>query len=342
VAKPNVAGIEIEQLETRCLLNGAGYAAALLGPAHASGFDPAAQARLKGSEVAGFNRVDIHPVHVGAPGRPDGPGGPRGPSGEGHVHPPAPFLTFADETIAVSYLPAAASNQGSDMAPVLLPEYTAQYFPKRTPAAATTVEGEPPSSKTNAPTIPLSQAGKGDNTNSASVRDANAVIVPKGTPNFPVLAKEDRVVTGPLDSVRSAAADKAQFSLQGYVIEPRAAAASTSEARAQALQQFLAAGTADMSDAFLGSGEETASACPLLTGVLPFDFASLEVSIQDFFSQINQAGIKLSESLANLLFSSGVLAVAATLAVEISRRKTAALAQVPALDYVSAIPYSDY
>jgi hypothetical protein len=81
----------------------------------------------------------------------------------------------------------------------------------------------------------------------------------------------------------------------------------------------------------------------LLTNVLPVDVASLESSIKDFFDQIDHAGLKLSESQLGLLFSSGTLAVAAMLALEIARRQVQrhpAPALTPRRE--GSIPYSDY
>jgi hypothetical protein len=83
------------------------------------------------------------------------------------------------------------------------------------------------------------------------------------------------------------------------------------------------------------------SSATLVTNILPFDFSSLETSVRDFFDQLDQFGLKLSENHVSLLFSSGIAAAAATLALEFARRKIQAL-HMPTLERADLIPYSDY
>jgi hypothetical protein len=89
--------------------------------------------------------------------------------------------------------------------------------------------------------------------------------------------------------------------------------------------------------------EETFSSSSVpLTNILPFDFSALELSIKDFFDQIDQCGVKLSVSQVDLLFSSGIMAVAAAIALEIGRRKIHAANPALPLQREGSIPYSDY
>jgi hypothetical protein len=79
-----------------------------------------------------------------------------------------------------------------------------------------------------------------------------------------------------------------------------------------------------------------------LSEVLPVDFAALESSIKDFFDQIDQLGLTLTESQVDALFTTGMVAVAAAVAAEISRRSfQPSAAPVLALGRCR-LPYSDY
>jgi hypothetical protein len=357
VAKPNVVGIEFEQLETRSLLNGTAYSAALLVPAFASGMEPGGtDARLeRGGAVAPPDRIGGPQAYGGARSVQEGFGAPRGPYFEYSPFASTSFIPNADETViyvsATDVAPPAVVDArpprefpyysaGSGGYSSLPPEVAAQIVAKHTSTSATSAEGDSPTPKTNPLIVPTPQAGKGDTTAPLLPRDTGVALISKANSNLPIPGKDDRLTSSPIDTIRSTAAEKPPLSLQGYVSEPRSAAAPTPEALALALQRASLAGTVNEAAAYLSSAEEPA--CPLLTSIVPFDFAALEVSIKDFFNQINQAGLKLSENHVNLLFSSGMVAVAATLALEISRRKTTALAQAPALDHAGSIPYSDY
>jgi hypothetical protein len=85
-----------------------------------------------------------------------------------------------------------------------------------------------------------------------------------------------------------------------------------------------------------------ASSSGLLTNVLPIDFSSLESSIKSFFDQIDHMGVQLSRGQANLLFSSGIMAIAAALALQLARRKMQPPVEAVALQREGSIPYSDY
>jgi len=93
----------------------------------------------------------------------------------------------------------------------------------------------------------------------------------------------------------------------------------------------------------LSSEHDLAARPELLAGILPVDFSGLESSVRDFFEQIDQLGLTLTESQVNVLFSSGIVVVAAAVAVEITRRQLQPSAP-PALAARGhgRLPYSDY
>jgi hypothetical protein len=80
----------------------------------------------------------------------------------------------------------------------------------------------------------------------------------------------------------------------------------------------------------------------LLSDVLPVDFSTLESSIKEFFDQIDQLGLTLTEGQIDLLFTSGIVAVGAAVALEFSRRQLQP-SGLPALPPGHGrLPYSDY
>lgn len=85
-----------------------------------------------------------------------------------------------------------------------------------------------------------------------------------------------------------------------------------------------------------------APAAGVLSSMLPLDLSALESSVKAFFDKLDTLGFKLSATQVDLLFSSGIIAVAATIAAEITRRKVRA--PVPALTprRPGSIPYSDF
>jgi len=95
------------------------------------------------------------------------------------------------------------------------------------------------------------------------------------------------------------------------------------------------------------SPEQDLAARPeLLAGILPVDFSvdfsGLESSVKNFFDQIDQLGLTLTESQVNVLFSSGIVAAAATVAVEITRRQLQPSVQPALARGHGRLPYSDY
>jgi hypothetical protein len=79
----------------------------------------------------------------------------------------------------------------------------------------------------------------------------------------------------------------------------------------------------------------------LLTNIFSLDASTLGSSIKDFFDQIDQLGLRLSDEQVDLLYSVGMTAAAAVAAFELARRQVRrrTLSQAPRL---GAIPYSDY
>lgn len=85
----------------------------------------------------------------------------------------------------------------------------------------------------------------------------------------------------------------------------------------------------DVADAAIpappSSSAESASATPLFAGlfanVLPFDMQALDSGVKQFFETIEDLGIGLTVDTADRFFSSGLLAVAAVMAIEIARRQ---------------------
>lgn len=251
--------------------------------------------------------------------------------------------------LAVDYvlsLHEAAGNysemSGAMVGPEAMPEMMVPALYKRAPTAPATVAEDITAPKATAVPISQPQMGKGDGLVTGLLRDPVTALASK-TPATPiVMGKEERLPGSLTDIPRANFGDRVQIGLSEFTVERRVDAAPTFPMNPHLLGRVSLGGTADGAVSFAPSDENAEAPCPLLTSVLPIDFASLEASIKEFFSQIDAAGLKLSGQHVNYLFSTGILAVAATLAVEVSRRQTGALAQAPALDCTTSIPYSDY
>lgn len=74
------------------------------------------------------------------------------------------------------------------------------------------------------------------------------------------------------------------------------------------------------------------------TNIFPLDSSTLQLSIKDFFDQMDQLGKYLSESQIDSLYSIGILATAAMVAVEITRRQFRPAVLAPAASR-RIIPY---
>ena len=382
MAKPNIVGLGLEALETRCLLNAALHNVIPLNPALMSGMNPDAEVHIGNdgrlAPVESF--IAPHagispgleptlPLHDGFRGPPHSPLiGTRGDNSTGpsafvneylsyvtyvFAPPPVGLIGFADmkpairfdafsrvdqtEVVAHVSLPRKTTSAAEQGAPAEIPIYPSA---KRAPAAGS--DADLANSKTSVPAITQPMAGKSDTAGIGLVRDASGLIVQKGVPSLQPIPKDDRLTAVPSDNVHEAAAERTQANPPTSVGQNQRNAAPLANVRVSAPERAEFAPTVDLLASLAGADHEAVLPSPLVTSVLPFDIASLESSIKDFFDQVNQAGFKLSAGHVNLLFSSTVVALAATLAVEVSRRKTSQPAQAPALELASTIPYSDY
>ncbi len=80
----------------------------------------------------------------------------------------------------------------------------------------------------------------------------------------------------------------------------------------------------------------------LVTNALNVDLSSLEGSVRDFFDQVERMGRQLSETQVNMLFSSSVVVAAASVTLELVRRRMRPVAPIVSLQHTGTIPYSDF
>ncbi len=209
-------------------------------------------------------------------------------------------------------------------------------------AAVSTSDADSAGLKANPLAITQPPAGKSDFAAAALVRDGNPVAPQKGVINPQPIVKDDRLIPVVVENPRGAAYQGPQANAQERAGQIQRETAPLAGMRVSPLKRAELALPLDLMAAWTGADQEALPLFPMVTSVMPFDIASLETSIKDFFDQVNQAGLKLSAGHVNFLFSAGVVAVAAALAFELSRRKSSTPAQAPALELASTIPYSDY
>ena len=197
-----------------------------------------------------------------------------------------------------------------------------------------------PPQQNTASVTPTVQAVKDQTNNLGQLRDLNVISLSQAN------VKGDRLAPNPLIPINTLALASPGPAMPGTPV----AAQPSQELRAWAavvLSPVSHKGsetpvTAAGPVVFPSDFDAVQPSASLLTDILPFDFSSLDLSIRDFFSKIDQLGLKLSENHMDLLFSTGIMAVAASLALEMARRKIQT--PVPALNLQRAgsIPYSDY
>jgi hypothetical protein len=99
-------------------------------------------------------------------------------------------------------------------------------------------------------------------------------------------------------------------------------------------------GVAAESLATLSSDHEIQAGPVLLGTILPVDFSGLEASVRDFFEQLDQLGLTLTAGQVDVLFSAGVVSVAAAVALEIARRQRQPVVQPVLVRGRGRLPYS--
>jgi hypothetical protein len=233
-----------------------------------------------------------------------------------------------------------------------IPQLSALVLARHSSPQTVAVEEDTSPQRLNVASVLPPPPGKDQSSIAGSVRDQSAVVVPNAAAISGAAAREDRLAVAPLAQTQpgngagSAPAPAAQLvydsSERSSGQEGSAAAMPANQARLDRPEPRLSSGglIETLSPSVFESAL-TASAA-LVTNVLPVDFASLESSIKSFFDDIDRLGVKLSESHVNLLFSSGMMAVAATLALEIARRRMQPSVPAVTLQREGSIPYSDY
>jgi hypothetical protein len=192
----------------------------------------------------------------------------------------------------------------------------------------------------------------------AQLTAANAAQAPSRTPVTGSLGKTDQSVPqpsahNPEERSLLAQAGQSAGAASGIFLREDGAPPITSR-RAQAngvglevgppaiVSGWPAALNGPATESLVSAEGELPASPGLLATVLPVDFSGLEASVKDFFDQIEQLGLTMTASQADLLFSTGMVAVAAAVAAEITRRRL----QVPAAPALprghGSLPYSDY
>jgi hypothetical protein len=371
VAKPNPLGLGFDLLESRCLLNATVFSPYPLGHASPDAMGKMAEHTSIASPESRFPYgIEAAPAreafvfHTAAPVYSQGlaspqttlliTGGDLAPKiipgvAEGSIPPQFTIFLFTDHSAEPPrYVPRAVEES---VPPQVTANVVAEHYGQQTQQAQQTSSVEADSSGERSH-LSLAQAPAGKvSISSGPLHEQSAAALQNATGQ--TSGKTDHVASPALvSSPAGQLSGKAMaFIGQGTQVTPggnqngqdrpphdkssdAAGAVSPAEleTRLLTLREMLA--SSELEPGFWSSAT-------LVTNILPFDFSSLETSVHDFFDQLDQFGLKLSENHVSLLFSSGIVAAAATLALEFARRRIQAL-PMPTLERADLIPYSDY
>jgi hypothetical protein len=205
---------------------------------------------------------------------------------------------------------------------------------------------------TNAPAAPISQPPQ----NVVQVpitRDSGNAIIPSRDagvqPVTPLATKLDAPIAGPLYSAK-ATLPTLPTGIASDVWRDHAEALLTTERPVMPTFEIQrpsarAAAPAPVSELARNALDQTFEQEPstnnVLTNILPADFSGLDHAVNDFFRQVDKLGVKLTSQHMSLLYATGLMAGAATAALEIGRRRMKTPVPVVALQRPDSLPYSD-
>jgi hypothetical protein len=276
----------------------------------------------------------------------------------GHVLAEGNTLKETPATSQALYaLPAATSSGASKNLNGLVNELAAEsvVFSTRHPIQqAASGEEDIAAQRLTVQSLAQTFAAKEPSTVAVQIREQSTVAAQGLIAVSPTIAKEDRAVFVPSVPPSQTATVSPEPVGQGlsttHVVvqnsrvlpSPSWSQKAPSGVEGQAILPRLLASMPALPVASAAFELGSASSSTVLTNILPANFSGLESAIKDFFEEIDQVGLQLSESQVSLLFSTSVMAAAAALALEVARRKLQPRAVTPALGRAGSIPYSDY